>query len=362
MVRLTAFRQSLQFRQRWGAIVLTSFLSSGVVMAEAPVFSKETELPQTISAPGSPVSDLFYDPLSLGLNYSYQIKDLEVMDSQRQRSIPLRIYLPEGPAPAPLILLSHGLGGSRMELAYLATYWATQGYGVIALQHLGSDDGVWRSVEPEQRYKALAEAATVQNFLLRVQDIPAVLDHLERWQRDPQQHWVQQLDLSRIGMAGYSFGAITAQAIGGQRFWGRPRFQDDRIKAVVLLSPSSPYKETPDQAFPAVTIPWLLMTGTADVSSIGNVDVASRLAVFPALPLGNKYEVVLKDAEHSAFGDAPLSTDRYPRNPNHHRATIALSTAFWDAYLKEDGTAQAWLASDAPRQQILETDDRWQWK
>lgn len=102
------------------------------------------------------------------------------------------------------------------------------------------------------------------------------------------------------------------------------------------------------------------MTGTADISSIGNGDLASRLGVFPALPPGDKYEVVLQDGEHSAFADTPLSGDRYARNPNHHRVIIALSTAFWDAYLREDRKAKVWLSSDAPRR-VMDANDRWQW-
>ena len=390
MVQFSALRQSLNQALKsshpWVPIVLTSVLSSFWVMTGAfssidRIASQEPEgadptWAQAETIPGSGVSDsvapgsvapssvdpdaLAYDPLALAAESPYEIKDLEVVDSDRERSIPLRIYLPEGTTPAPVILLSHGLGGSRLTLSYLANHWAARGYGVIALQHLGSDDAVWRSVEPDQRHKALTAAATVDNFLLRVNDIPAVLDQLERWSKDTQQTWVQQLELARIGMAGYSFGAITAQAIGGQRFLGRSLFQDDRVQAVVLLSPSSPLQGTPQQAFSTVTLPWLLMTGTADVSPIGNFDVASRLAVFSALPPGNKYELVLQDGEHSVFADGPFENDRYPRNPNHHRATIALSTAFWDAYLKQDKTALGWLTSQAPRQ-ILEPNDRWQW-
>ena len=56
-------------------------------------------------------------------------------------------------------------------------------------------------------------------------------------------------------------------------------------------------------------IPWLLMTGTKDVAPIGEADLESRLAVFPALPPGGKYELVLDDAEHSAFTDRALPGD-----------------------------------------------------
>ena len=103
------------------------------------------------------------------------------------------------------------------------------------------------------------------------------------------------------------------------------------------------------------------MTGTKDVAPIGHADVASRLAVFPALPTGHKYELVLGKAEHSAFTDTALPGDREPRNPNHHRAILAISTAFWDAYLKNDPAARVWLDSTGPRS-VLEPNDQWQKK
>lgn len=103
------------------------------------------------------------------------------------------------------------------------------------------------------------------------------------------------------------------------------------------------------------------MTGTKDLSRIGNIDMASRLAVFPALPEGDKYELVLNDAEHSAFSERALPADQTPRNPNHHRAILSLSTAFWDSYLKEDKEAKDWLQSSAVRS-VLEDEDRWQTK
>jgi hypothetical protein len=105
----------------------------------------------------------------------------------------------------------------------------------------------------------------------------------------------------------------------------------------------------------------MLMTGTKDTAPIGAVDVKSRLSVFPALPPGDKYELVLDNAEHSAFSDRALPGDREKRNPNHHRVILALSTAFWDAYLREDAVAKAWLAGDGPKKH-LESGDKWQRK
>ena len=87
----------------------------------------------------------------------------------------------------------------------------------------------------------------------------------------------------------------------------------------------------------------------------------SRLAVFPALPPGGKYELVLNRAEHSAFTDRPLPTDTQKRNPNHHRVILALSTAFWDAYLRGDAAAKAWLDGEESKT-VLEKGDKWQRK
>ncbi|MFQ5705061.1 MAG: hypothetical protein ACE5HT_13705 [Gemmatimonadales bacterium] len=103
------------------------------------------------------------------------------------------------------------------------------------------------------------------------------------------------------------------------------------------------------------------MTGTKDVAPIGNADLKSRLAVFPALPPGGKYELVLSGAEHSAFTDRALPGDSEQRNPNHHRVILALTTAFWDAWLRRDAAARAWLDGAGARS-VLEQDDRWQTK
>ena len=58
-------------------------------------------------------------------------------------------------------------------------------------------------------------AATVQNFLARVQDVDALLDQLAKWQSETGHILNGRLDLDRIGMSGDSFGAITTQAVSG---------------------------------------------------------------------------------------------------------------------------------------------------
>jgi predicted dienelactone hydrolase len=304
-----------------------------------------------------------YDPLMAPAAALVQITDLSVLDAGRDREIPIRVYQVPGTGPLPVVLFSHGLGGSRENNPYLGNHWAARGYLVVFLQHPGSDASVWRDEAAGNRYAALADAANLQNFMLRVKDVPAVLDQLGRWNEEPGHPLAGRVDLARVGMSGHSFGAVTTQAVSGQEFASRAgvNLTDPRILAAVAFSPSAPRRGTPARAFGSVTIPWMLMTGTEDTAPIGNIDVESRLAVFPALPPGGKYEVVLFGAQHSAFGDRALPGDRNGRNPNHHRVILALSTAFWDAYLQQDAAARAWLDGEGPAG-ILEPEDRWQKK
>jgi predicted dienelactone hydrolase len=300
-----------------------------------------------------------YNPLSVTSGDAIRWMDLTVADSARKRDIPIRVYIPSGKSPGPVVLFSHGLGGSREGSAYLGKHWAGHGYWAVFLQHPGSDTSAWAGASPGGRLEALRSAADLENFLLRVRDVSAVLDQLQRWNRADGHALKGKLDLDHVGMSGHSFGAVTAQAVSGQRFGrGRAMFSDPRIDAAIIMSPSSPDRGKPEDAFGGVSMPWLLMTGTKDVAIIGNADMKSRLAVFPALPPGNKYELVLYNAEHSAFTDRPLPGDSEPRNPNHHRVILALSTAFWDAYLRDDASAKRWLDGDGPKS-VLESGDRW---
>jgi predicted dienelactone hydrolase len=301
-----------------------------------------------------------YDPLAVGKVPLPGALDLTVRDAARNRDIPVRVYLPTNTAPAPVVLFSHGLGGTREGSAYLGQHWAARGYVAVFLQHVGSDDSVWKDRPPTERLIAMNGAASIGNFLLRVQDVSVVLDQLEAWNKQAGHRLAGRLDMQKVGMSGHSFGAVTTQAVSGQSFpAGDQRFTDARIKAAIAFSPSTPKQSDASTAFGAVKIPWMLMTGTKDLSPIGGVDLASRLGVYPRLRGAAKYQVVLHNAEHSAFTDGALPGDRGLRNPNHHRVILALSTAFWDAYLRGDAEALTWLNGSGPRS-VMEAEDRWQ--
>ena len=299
-----------------------------------------------------------YDPLAV--DSKFLPKELELTVRSDEREIPVRIYLPQTDEPSPIVLFSHGLGGSRQGNAFLGRHWAARGYVAVFVQHPGSDTSVWQDKPVAERFAALQEAASLGNFIHRVHDVHAVLDGLTNWNSDPSSRLHGRLDSDKIGMSGHSFGAITTEAVSGETLpLTGTKLTDSRIKAAIAFSPSAPHRSTPEQAFGAVKIPWLLMTGTKDSAPIGQADVKSRLSVYPALHGAPKYEVVLDKAEHSAFTDRALPGDTEPRNPNHHRVMLALTTAFWDAYLRKDAEALAWLNGKGARS-VLEPADKWQ--
>lgn len=302
-----------------------------------------------------------YDPAVLPDGAEVVVRDAEFRDEGRDRVIPLRVYHGKKVKNAPVVLFSHGLGGSRENNGYLGNHWAARGYVVVVMQHAGSDEAVWKDVPRLQRMAAMRKAANAANSIDRNKDVKAVLDRLEAWNRDKEHFLFRRLDMGKVGMSGHSFGAVTTQAVSGQRLGlGGQRYADKRIGAALALSPSLPAVGDPAKAFGAVAIPWMLMTGTKDASAVGRTTPEQRTQVFPHLPPGGKYELVLHDAAHMAFSDRTLRGKEH-RNPNHHKAIIALSTAFWDSHLKEDKAARAWLDGERARS-VLEEKDAWRRK
>lgn len=299
-----------------------------------------------------------YDPLSV--QNTFKDYDLIVHDSMRGRDVPIYVFAPVESGNYPVVLFSHGLGGSRLMGQYLGKHWAERGYVAVYIQHPGSDDSIWKGKARAEIIDSLKDAVSIENFILRVDDVKAVLDQLAVMNGDAGSPLFNKLNLDEVAMTGHSFGAVTTQAVSGQLLKnGTIGLRDARIKAAVIFSPSSPMvKSEAERSFSQVDMPWLLMTGTDDVVAIANQTVDSRKAVFKALPEGSKYQVVLNGAEHSAFTDRALPGDKKPRNPNHHRSILALSTAFLDAFLKSNQDALNWLNGIGPSQ-ILDKADVW---
>ena len=96
----------------------------------------------------------------------------------------MRLHLPSAGAdpaaagPVPLVLVSHGMGGSRRGYSYIGAYLARQGVAALHVQHVGSDDAVWRG-NPFEIVTRLQAAAQDTEAEARVADLRFALDHAQ---------------------------------------------------------------------------------------------------------------------------------------------------------------------------------------
>ena len=67
------------------------------------------------------------------------VSDFDWVDATRDRAVPVRLYWPAhgrlGGAAVPLVVFSHGIGGSRVGYSYLGKHFASHG---IASLHLAA--------------------------------------------------------------------------------------------------------------------------------------------------------------------------------------------------------------------------------
>lgn len=273
--------------------------------------------------------------------------------ARAKRPVPVKIYYPDGAAakgPFPLIVMSHGLGGTREGYKYLGTWWAAHGYIVVHPQHVGSDDQVWRGkAEPMKEMKQAA--ASLSNAVNRPRDISFVIDRMLELNKDVASPFKGRVDPARIGVAGHSFGAYTTLAVAGERFPvpGNPdqNMADPRVKAVVPMSaPVSPKaKRAAAATFGPIAVPCLHMTGTKDDSPIGNSKAADRRIPFDNMSKADNYLVTFKDGDHMIFSDHDKRFGDRSKDPAFRLLIQQASTAFWDAYLKGDAKAKTWLGA-----------------
>jgi predicted dienelactone hydrolase len=326
----------------------------------------DTDTDTAMSCDGA---DCLYDP---GRSYpNVQVTTFDTISYTDElgdpRPVPVAVYRPtDAPAPLPIVLLSHGGASGKTNPLNSMEHWAPvlarAGYVSVAIAHAGRE---------EANYLALcAELGVPDNIPCgikigwdRPHDVAAVLD----WVETQAAAHPGELDLSRIYLVGHSAGAGNALMIAGARRNYRcalpidyvdpdqdcqesdlVSLADDRVKAVVALSPQGPGNEGfMESSFETVDRPVLVGTGLADGDGS---EPANRRLVFPGLPDGDKYELYLDDAgaKHTLFEgdvDACETVDTPERCAEMERWIMTTVVAFLDA---QDGRAdaQTWLDTD----------------
>lgn len=176
------------------------------------------------------------------------------------------------PGPWPVVVISHGSGGTPLTHRGLAQHLARAGYLVLLPTHPGNN-------RDDNR---LADSAEI--LVQRPRDVTAALD----W-ASARDGFARHAETRRVAVVGHSMGGYTALALAG----GQPHTVarhtagvpaqpipvegDPRVAAIVLLAPAAPWF-MPEGSLDGVLAPTLMLTGEHDHMTGSHGDlIAARL-------------------------------------------------------------------------------------
>jgi predicted dienelactone hydrolase len=297
--------------------------------------------------------------------------DIDLHDAARAKDIPLRVYYPETGTACPVIVFSHGAGGSRSVAPDLLGFWAAAGYVVVAPTHEDSAELQHRRGEAVAMDGILRSMASPETQLRRVQDDRFIVDSLNELELLVPE-LAGRIDYARVGIGGHSAGAMTTMLLAGARPQASsgPRsaladveLRDERFTCALVLSGRGVGGSLTEESFGSILVPLMVMTGSLDWSEKTRQTAESRQDPYRYSPAGGKYLVFIEGAAHTSFTGRAISreeginarwVERYLGGPEfteieqHDQQAIfswvqQASLAFWDAHLKGDAVALEYL-------------------
>lgn len=295
----------------------------------------------------------------------------DLTDLARKRRIATRAYFPKQAGRYPVIIFSHGFGGSLNTFPNTGKIWASHGYVVLHPTHSDSLLMPDPAIDP-------AEAATMRKFregraggpaltpevrtaFVKLLDNPFYLKSrlldvgfLQKAIRGEASGLAKPVldraDTRHMGMSGHSFGAYTTLVIAGSKLTEAPKAPiPTGFAGYVSMSGQGPGRMwLTDDSFKGLTKPMLFTTGTRDFGAAGETP-PWRLKPFDLSPAGRKYAAVVDGFTHDAFdpppGDAKGAELR------------GLQLDLWRSVLKDEPAGYA--ALDAKAKASKQTDPVW---
>jgi predicted dienelactone hydrolase len=187
----------------------------------------------------------------------------------------------------PLIASSHGTKFYSTAQASVNEHLASHGFVVAAPNHtLNSRDDVFNGTN-------ISETAIAPD---RPTDISFVLDQMIDMSGDEDSRFFGRIDSDKIGATGLSFGGVTTFAThtGSSAINVEP---DERIKAIMPMSSGAYSWLGLSERNLDVTIPTLMVNGSADPTRSSNSRAFNALTVEP------RYQVIIDRAYHLSSMD-----------------------------------------------------------
>ncbi len=208
--------------------------------------------------------------------YSKPVEELERIYTQESvRNAPVRS------GKFPLVIFSHGNGGSRHQNTFWCDYLASHGYIIASADHTGNArltiiDGEIIRMDGGQRRQSATDRPVDMSFLL---------DQMKKWTAGGDQRFAGHIDADTVAASGMSFGSYAAV---------RAADIEPRFRAVIGMALGAPAREN-------VTVPILLMLGQRDrtIGDAGNTLIRANYA----RNTGPAFLLELRNGGHFSFTD-----------------------------------------------------------
>lgn len=284
--------------------------------------------------------------------------------------------------PYPLIVISHGLGGSRLQLSYLADNLASKGYVVAAIDHADGPVSL-QSVQTGTYFRRL--------------DIVFVMDQIEEMNASEDSFLSGMAQTDNVGLIGYSYGGygvlLAAGAGIAEGMVANPVVSpnginivnqfgeydaDPRVSAVFAFAPfgndlvglgAPGVSFWPAEALAAVEVPVFISVGSDD--DVAYYETGS-VPIFEGLTGTERYLLTILNARHNVAPNPSPPTDDLNtffrhgepawRSERLNNIAQHFATAFMGLYLQgQDYESYLDLIPVASEGVPAEGDDNTQW-
>jgi predicted dienelactone hydrolase len=264
---------------------------------------------------------------------------LSLRVADQNKDLQLRVTSPDAPGPFPVIVFSHGALSSKDLYNRVADHWATHGYATILPTHLDSESLGYSFKNPLPRDAV---------FFGRIGDMTFILDNLDTIAAKA--GLAGRFDTTRMAVAGHSFGGWIALILAGLPVrmpdGTSKSFRDPRIKAMVAYNGIGPMDQIAAEAWADVKVPVFAASGTNDPGATGDGILRPwrwRIGAYDLAGAAEKYAVSITLGDHYYGGLICREGAGGRPDPEGLSYVNGASTAFLDAYLKDDGAARTFL-------------------
>ena len=322
-------------------------------------------------------TDPAQSPLSKPLYKVAPTATFALKDEKRSKTLEMTVVWPQAPLEAnakspaqfPLVVFSHGLGGSDEAFPFLADYLAARGYVVIRPTHADSAKYMKTPGEFIRDPRASAKKLDLRD---RLQDLVFILDSLAAIEKGPLGGGgVGEnilIDRARIAAAGHSAGALTTMLATGTQARaldktvasyaaGIKSIAESRFKAGVVISGAGlKNKMLSEDSWKKVLVPLIFFDGSLDTSKASDETPESRKDGFKYSrgTVGGgppAWLVFIQGATHSSYGGKTkaLALDAGAMEPTDPQLVSAITNEttfeFLEASLNGSQSAKDWLAN-----------------